>query len=110
MIVKASYITHYGNIRSKNEDAILLHDLVISQKRMNEIGYKVFQDDSLVFCVADGMGGHVNGDLASESVLNFILENSQNLKSKKSIEKILHQAKLNLNKIAMTKDAYGLGT
>lgn len=110
MIIKASYITHYGNVRTKNEDAILLHDFIISQKRMNEIAYKVFQGDSLVFCVADGMGGHVNGDLASESVLNFIKENLEQLNSKKNIEKVLYQSKLYLNKIAISKDAYGLGT
>lgn len=110
MIVKASYITHYGNFRSKNEDSILLNDLLIPGINMNEIGYKVFQGEPLVFCVADGMGGHINGELASQSVLQYIQENLEYLKTKKNISKILYQAKLQLNKIAITQDAYGLGT
>lgn len=110
MIVKASYLTHFGNLRKTNEDAILLHEFLVGEKNMVEPGYMVFQDDSLTFCVADGMGGHVNGELASETVLTYVKDNLSQFQNKRNIQKAIHSSKLFLNQVAISENAYGLGT
>jgi protein phosphatase len=110
MIVKASYITHFGNHRKTNEDAVLLQDLLVKGVSMPTPGYKVLEQDGIVFCVADGMGGHVNGELASESILSYIRQNVSNLSNRKSIQKIIYESRLLLNQVAIQNDAYGLGT
>ena len=48
--------THTGYVRKHNEDSILTHP------------------DCSLFVVADGMGGHAAGDLASQSIINKLLK------------------------------------
>jgi PPM family protein phosphatase len=110
MIAKVSYLTHFGNYRKTNEDSILLHDHKVKERHMLEPGYMVFQDEFLTFCVADGMGGHVHGELASDSVLGYIQENLNSFLNKKSILRTILKSKLHLNQIAIQENAYGLGT
>jgi PPM family protein phosphatase len=110
MIVRTIYSTHNGNVRKSNEDCILLHDTVIHQKNMKKPNYKVIQSDTILLCVADGMGGHVNGELASSSILHYMKESIPDLSNARSIKKAIIEAKKFLNKIAVQYDAYGLGT
>lgn len=89
MIIKAVGYSTKG-IREHNEDSFLLH---------NEIGgtgiedtYSVFESETFpaFFAVADGMGGHAAGDVASQFVLakikemidNGLLLNEENLRDK----------------------------
>ena len=59
--------THVGNVRSMNQDAFLT--------------FRKKDTDVLVVAVADGMGGHKAGNIASvmalEAVRNFSDENAQ---------------------------------
>ncbi|MCB1140790.1 MAG: serine/threonine-protein phosphatase [Leptospiraceae bacterium] len=110
MIIKATYTSHFGNVRKSNEDSLLLHDSVIVQKNMKSPAYKVLEGDSLLLCVADGMGGHVNGELASSTVLEYLKERQSELISPRSIRKHIVGSKIQLNKVAIQHNAYGLGT
>lgn len=65
-MISSAQITHTGYVRKHNEDSILTHP------------------DCSLFVVADGMGGHSAGDLASQSIIDALLnlelidENTQN--------------------------------
>ncbi|NOR50978.1 MAG: serine/threonine-protein phosphatase [Gammaproteobacteria bacterium] len=77
----SSAITHQGNRRTHNEDAILAID------------------EQKLWVVADGMGGHNAGDVASQSIVNDLKEykNHGNLgQSVLWIDKIIHKTNINL--------------
>jgi len=56
MIWKYSYATDTGRVRSHNEDAVQIFE----------------QGEMLIMVVADGMGGHASGDVASQMAIQFI--------------------------------------
>jgi protein phosphatase len=52
----SSCVTHTGNIREQNEDAFLT------------------LDTQQLWAVADGMGGHDDGNIASQSIVQYLME------------------------------------
>ncbi|MCL1989567.1 MAG: Stp1/IreP family PP2C-type Ser/Thr phosphatase [Defluviitaleaceae bacterium] len=62
MVWEYSYKTDVGRVRSHNEDAV-----------------QIFEDQNmLLMVVADGMGGHASGDVASKMAIEFIKEQFDN--------------------------------
>ena len=110
MIIKASYITNYGNFRIKNEDSLLVQDEIVYEKNMEEPENKILESKKVILCVADGMGGHLGGELASRSVLSFVRDNFMKIYNARTIKKILLKSKNILNTIASETRSYGLGT
>lgn len=68
---KSYALTHPGNVRSQNEDAFLCRD---------DIG---------LWVVADGMGGHEAGELASELVINALWNIPGNTQIQQMLEYVL---------------------
>lgn len=60
------YITDPGKVRERNEDSVL-----VCENGMNE----------KLLIVADGMGGHKNGEIASSIALNLICDRFKNISS-----------------------------
>lgn len=110
MIVKVFYFTHTGNYRKINEDALLIHDTIIQTKHMKTFKYIVVEDERPIFAVADGMGGHDKGEIASASVLDFILKNKLKIQTQKQLNQEIIQAKNSLNEKAISMNTPGMGT
>ncbi|MBU2526934.1 MAG: protein phosphatase 2C domain-containing protein [Bacteroidetes bacterium] len=84
----------------------------------HHIGKRPYQEDALghhqsAFVVCDGVGGHGNGDMASKTVLNFILSNSSQeiLKNIQDIAVLIENANRNLNELLIENpEKEGMGT
>jgi serine/threonine protein phosphatase PrpC len=109
MQVKASGLSHVGRQRQHNEDSYLV------------------EDDARLFVVADGMGGHAAGEIASriavDSIQEFILHTKEDEgtwphaydeRYKRSTNRLMAAVKLANSRVleAMRKDARlrGMGT
>jgi PPM family protein phosphatase len=110
MIVKVFYFTHTGNYRKINEDALLIHDTLIQTKQMKTFKYCVVEDERPIFAVADGMGGHDKGEIASIFVLDSIFKNKSKIQTQKQLHQEIIQAKNSLNEKAFSLNSPGMGT
>lgn len=85
MIFKTFALSDIGKVREKNEDAYL-------QSFLDKSG----KEDGVIMVVADGMGGHRAGDVASNQVIEIFRQNLQNSKSE-SLENLLRNSILEAN-------------
>lgn len=70
--LELAFITHRGMIRSRNEDAIAVGDQIFLGDMDAPATSRIEGSEGLVM-VADGMGGHARGELASKSALKILL-------------------------------------
>ena len=64
--------THGGRVRASNEDAVALHTRVLTGD-MTEPLVVSHEADRCVLMIADGMGGHAHGAMASRAVLDHLV-------------------------------------
>lgn len=105
-IIKATVLSDIGNIRSNNEDAMLI---LRNENKANG------NNDEVLLIVADGMGGHQAGEVASHLAINIISREFFKQKKQAGIEKALQKAFSTANKhiyqkAATDKSLYGMGT
>jgi len=99
-----SYITNTGLKRQINEDSLLVGETIISLKSFEnkQLAEKIDAKLGCFMVVADGMGGHGKGEIASGIIIKTFFENTSNINSPQDIEQILHNAKLSLDKYVTT--------
>lgn len=111
MQVEAGYLSNIGKTRKKNEDSLLVNDLLISEANMDRAAYLKSSGDKQIYIVADGMGGHQHGELASKTVLEEFKKRYPGIENAADISEVIVSAKETLNGLA-GKDRlkYGMGT
>jgi serine/threonine protein phosphatase PrpC len=110
MIIKSFYYTHVGNYRAINEDSLLVDDKLFQTKGMNTYSTKIITSNSPIFAIADGMGGHDKGELASQTILKYLLENKNSIYTKNDLNYSILNSQKKLNEIAKINNSYGMGT
>ena len=111
MIVSACYITNTGKVRSANEDSLLVNDLLVTEADRDRAECRGSGERRQIYIVADGMGGHAKGEVASKTVLEAFRERYGEMESAGQIREVIGLAKERLNAIARAdRNAFGLGT
>ena len=110
MTPKARWLTNVGFVRNSNEDAIAVGaDLIWA----NVFGPKRFTvpRNKCVLMIADGMGGHSQGALASKTALSFLVEISDSATEIFQWENALRSANDAIfDCMEQTPSARGMGT
>ncbi len=106
--MEAVFFTNRGLQRYQNEDALLIGNKVYSDVDFLLPQSLQFLSDEK-FIVADGLGGHRKGNIASFLVLDYL--KSQQVTNEKDLQHYLLNAKLVLNQYVKSHpQAYQLGT
>ncbi len=104
-----SAITHVGNYRYINEDAILVGKTLINGVSLSE-PFLYELEGSHIVAVADGMGGHPAGHIASEIVLYYLRENFYE-NGIRDVDILISSVKKALDEnIALHPERKGMGT
>lgn len=80
MVFDVNAQSHVGLVRKGNEDMILVDSLMIRDESYT-IRFEQKHDERSIYAIADGMGGHNAGEIASEETLKDLLLFFRNLPS-----------------------------
>jgi serine/threonine protein phosphatase PrpC len=111
MRARICYLSHKGRVRRRNEDSLLVNETLVSEADMQVPECLAGQHEKLLCLVADGMGGHRRGELASRTVLDIFRRRYREVDGREGITDAMGVAKENLDRIAEAdKNSFGLGT
>jgi len=102
------YLTNEGKLRPRNEDALLVPEGLF-QESMPYPACRKEEGEFFTFAVADGMGGHPCGDLASRLVLQVLSRKPPS--TEEEVKEFILKAKEALDRLVEEKPhCWGLGT
>jgi serine/threonine protein phosphatase PrpC len=102
--------THRGRVRAQNEDAVAMGKQILTGD-MNAPTVTTSPNDSCLLMIADGMGGHAHGAMASRAVLDYLVAASNRLSDPASCVEVIEEANLQLFELMREhKEARGMGS
>lgn len=88
--VTVTALTHRGAVRAENEDAFVAGPIVACSSMTHPAICTLPTVEPVVVAVADGIGGQVAGDIASEHVSRRLAEVGPRLRSLEHVRDLLH--------------------
>lgn len=108
--ISVTAFTDTGLTRARNEDALLVGGW-LCQTAVGSVATMIFADNAPFVCaVADGMGGHASGDLASRVALGVIADASPTWITAQDVTASLRAANERVFQVGNNPDLHGLGT
>ncbi|MEY9242526.1 PP2C family protein-serine/threonine phosphatase [Bradyrhizobium elkanii] len=102
--------THRGRVRPNNEDAIAIDNRVLTGD-MDVPVVMTPPNDSRLLMIADGMGGHAHGAMASRAVLDYLVAAVDRLSEPASCADVIEDANRYLYELMhQHEDALGMGS
>jgi protein phosphatase len=102
--------THRGRVRPANEDALSIGPRVLTGD-MNTPVSTTAPGDGCLLMVADGMGGHAEGAMASRAVLDYLVAAADRLSNPESCAEAIAEANQHLYTLMEQQQAaLGMGT
>ncbi|MFC3999795.1 PP2C family protein-serine/threonine phosphatase [Nocardiopsis sediminis] len=88
--VTVTALTHRGAVRPANEDAVVMGALTVASANMTlPVRCVLPVSDPVILAVADGLGGHAAGEIASEHAVHRMAEMSPRLVSPDDVDVLL---------------------
>jgi serine/threonine protein phosphatase PrpC len=107
----ATAFTHVGAVRAGNEDTIAVGDRITSSSMPAPVTTTHDLAGPLICLVADGMGGHAAGDVASRAVAERLSRSARQARDERALAAALHEANQELFALMAESPVwYGMGT
>ncbi|MGJ5051651.1 PP2C family protein-serine/threonine phosphatase [Bradyrhizobium oligotrophicum] len=101
--------THRGRVRQNNEDAVGVGDRVFTGDMTSPVAITIPNGGCLL--IADGMGGHAHGAMASRAVLDYLIAAVDRLSDPACCAEAIEEANQQLFKLMREHEqAIGMGT
>ena len=111
MKIQAAYFSNTGSVRARNEDGLLIDQKLVAGADMSSPVLTELNGDQHVLVVADGLGGHVGGEKATQTVLKTFRRNQDRLVDNSSLLDVIGKCKAALNrKVKTNQGLYGFGS
>jgi serine/threonine protein phosphatase PrpC len=108
---EAWYISNAGKVRKNNEDSLLLNDLLLPGGDMRQADRIASSGLTQIYAVADGMGGHQKGEIASRTVLEVLRDKYASIRDARGMTDVIRSAKTALNwLVERDRESFGMGT
>jgi PPM family protein phosphatase len=109
--LQATAFTHQGAVRASNEDTIAVGDWITPEPMSAPVVLEREVEAPLICLVADGMGGHAAGEVASRTVAEHLAARAAEASDQATIAGLLHEANAALFALMDERPAwYGMGT
>jgi serine/threonine protein phosphatase PrpC len=107
----ATAFTHQGAVRAANEDTIAVGDWITSEPMAAPVVLEHTVAAPLICLVADGMGGHAAGEVASRAVAEHLSRRAAAAVDEATLAAILRDAEAELFALMQEQPAWrGMGT
>jgi PPM family protein phosphatase len=109
--LRATALTHQGAVRASNEDTIAVGDWIRSLPMAAPAAVEHSLAEPVICLVADGMGGHAAGEVASRAVAEHLARRAAEATDEAAIARLLHEANDELFALMAESPLwYGMGT
>ena len=90
MPLTISATTHQGHVRSHNEDSIAFFDRVLTGSNLEPaLATCPFRDEPILCVLADGLGGHGGGEIASEFAVRSLIEKENEISGNEDLREAI---------------------